>query len=327
VLVAIAVTGSIATDHLMHFPGRFAEQLLPEHLHRVSLSFLVDELVVRRGGVAANIAFGLAQLGLRPVLVGAVGADFADYRGWLERHGVDCDSVHVSEVAHTARFVCTTDEEMCQIASFYAGAMAEARNIELGPVAERVGTPDIVLIGANDPAAMIRHTQECRQRGYPFAADPSQQLARMSGDQVRQLIDGAAYLLTNDYELGLLEQKTGWTGADLLAKVQVRVTTHGADGVRIARQGEPVLHVPAAPEVSKADPTGVGDAFRSGFLAGRSWELGLERSAQVGSLLATYVLETVGTQEYVVKPGEFVDRLGEAYGPAAADEVRAYMAG
>src|SRR5256886_12676240 len=163
----IAVSGSIATDHLKHFPGRFAEQLLPDQLHKVSLSFLVDDLVVRRGGIAANIAFGMGQLGLRPALVGAVGQDFADYRSWLERHGVDCDSVHVSEVAHTARFVCTTDDDMCQIASFYAGAMSEARNVELAPVAARLGALDLVVIGANDPAAMIRHTEECRRRGYP----------------------------------------------------------------------------------------------------------------------------------------------------------------
>src|SRR6185436_14130909 len=192
----IAVTGSIATDHLMHFPGRFASQLLPDQLDKVSLSFLVDDLVVRRGGIAANIAFGMAQLGLRPVLLGAVGADFADYRSWLERHGVDCDSVHVSEVAHTARFVCTTDEDMCQIASFYAGAMSEARNIELAPVADRVGGLDLVLVSANDPAAMMRHSEECRSRGFAFAADPSQQLARMDGDDVRSLIDGAEFLLS-----------------------------------------------------------------------------------------------------------------------------------
>jgi adenosine kinase len=323
--MAIVVTGSIATDHLMHFPGRFAEQLVPEQLHRLSLSFLVDDLVVRRGGVAANIAFGMAQLGLRPVLVGAVGSDFADYRGWLERHGVDCDSVHVSEVAHTARFVCTTDEDMCQIASFYTGAMAEARNVELSPVAGRVGPLDLVVIGANDPAAMIRHTEECRLRGYPFAADTSQQLARMPGSEVRQLIDGATYLLTNDYELGLMEQKTGWRGDELLARVETRVTTYGAGGVRIVRHGEPELHVPAAPETGKVDPTGVGDAFRAGFLAGRSWGLSLERSAQIGNLLATYVLETDGPQEYVLKPAEFTDRLAGAYGDEAAEEVRALL--
>lgn len=173
----IAVTGSIATDHLMHFPGRFAEQFVADQLHKVSLSFLVDDLVVRRGGIAPNIAYGMGQLGLRPVLLGAVGADFADYRSWLERHGVDCESVHTSDLAHTARFVCTTDDDLNQIASFYAGAMSEARNIELAPVAARLGGLDLVLISSNDPEAMLRHTAECRQRGYPFAADPSQQLA------------------------------------------------------------------------------------------------------------------------------------------------------
>src|SRR3954463_15416041 len=161
----IAVTGSIATDHLMHFPGRFSEQLLADELHKVSLSFLVDELVVRRGGVAANIAFGMGQLGGSPVLLGAVGADFDEYRAWLERHGVVCDFVHVSEVHHTARFVCTTDEEMCQIASFYAGAMSEARNIELKPAVDRTGA-ELVVISADDPAAMVRHSVEARERGY-----------------------------------------------------------------------------------------------------------------------------------------------------------------
>src|SRR5258706_5262980 len=173
----IAVSGSIATDHLMHVPGRFADQLLADQLHKVSLSFLVDDLVVRRGGIGANIAFGMALLGLRPALVGAVGSDFdLDYRSWLDRHRVDTTSVHVSETAHTARFVCTTGTDMCQIASFYAGAMSEARNIELGPIADRLGGLDLVIISPNDPAAMERHTQEARERGFAFVADPSQQL-------------------------------------------------------------------------------------------------------------------------------------------------------
>jgi adenosine kinase len=318
----IAVTGSIATDHLMHFPGKFGSQLLPDQLDKVSLSFLVDELVVRRGGVAANIAFGMGQLGLRPVLVGAVGEDFADYRSWLERHNVDCGSVHISELAHTARFVCTTDDDMCQIASFYAGAMSEARNIELLPVVERLGGLDLVLVGANDPEAMIRHTAECRERGLPFAADPSQQLARMSGEQTRQLIDGAEYLLTNHYEKNLLESKTGYSEGDILDRVKVRVTTLGSEGVEIAGRGLETLHIPCARELAKHDPTGVGDGFRAGFFAGRSWGLSLERSAQVGCLVATYVIETVGTQEYVIRSDEFAKRLAEAYGDNAASEVQ-----
>ncbi|MEH1011626.1 carbohydrate kinase family protein [Micromonospora sp. CPCC 206060] len=321
----IAVTGSIATDHLMSFPGRFADQFIADQLHKVSLSFLVDDLVLRRGGIAANIAFGMGQLGLRPILLGAVGTDFADYRSWLERHGVDCDSVHVSEVAHTARFVCTTDQDMCQIASFYAGAMSEARNIELAPVAARVGGLDLVLISPNDPAAMIRHSEECRERGYAFAADPSQQLARMDGADVFGLIDGARYLMTNDYEKSLLQSKTGLTDDQLLDRVQVRVTTLGKDGVEIVGRDVERIHVPIAREIEAVDPTGVGDGFRAGFFTALSWGLGLERAAQVGCLLATLVLESFGGQEYDVRRDLFVKRLAESYGEAAADEVRPHL--
>jgi adenosine kinase len=320
----IAVTGSIATDHLMHFPGRFAEQLLPDQLHKVSLSFLVDDLAVRRGGIAANIAFGMGLLGLHPALIGAVGADFADYRSWLERHGVDCASVYVSEVAHTARFVCTTDDDLCQIASFYAGAMAEARNIELQPAVERLGGIDLVLVSPNDPAAMTRHTHECRQRGYAFVADPSQQMARMSGAEVTDLIDGAAYLLTNDYEKELLEAKTGLSDAEVLERVGIRITTLGKDGVSITGRGREPLHVPVVRDVPAYDPTGVGDGFRAGFFAGLSWGLTLERSAQVGTVVAGLVLETVGTQEYTIVPGEFLKRVGE-YSDEAAEDVRPFL--
>ena len=324
----IAVTGSIATDHLMHFPGRFSEQLLADQLHNVSLSFLVDDLVVRRGGIGANIAFGMAVLGLKPALVGAVGADFdLDFRSWLDRHGVDTQSVHVSDTAHTARFVCTTDQDMCQIASFYAGAMSEARNIELHPVAERLGGLDLVIISPNDPLGMIRHTEESRERGYAFVADPSQQLARMSGEDIRNLIDGAAYLITNEYEKELLESKTGLSDAEVLDRVGIRLTTLGKDGVRITGRELDPIHVQVAQEVRAYDPTGVGDGFRSGFFAARSWGLPLERSAEVGSMLATLVLETVGTQEYEVRHDIFIKRLAESYGDECAADVRPFLPG
>ncbi|WP_432977547.1 carbohydrate kinase family protein [Dactylosporangium sp. CA-233914] len=322
----IAVTGSIATDHLMHFPGRFAEQLLADQLHKVSLSFLVDDLTVRRGGIAANIAFGMGLLGLRPLLVGAVGADFADYRSWLARHGVDCDSIYVSEIAHTARFVCTTDEDMNQIASFYAGAMSEARNIELGPVQRRAGGLDLVIIGANDPVGMIRHTEECRELGIPFAADISQQLAIMPGPEIAKLVDGAAYLLTNEYEKELLESKTGLTTEVLLDKVGIIITTLGKDGALIrSRSLDAEIRVPAIRGVQTVDPTGVGDGFRSGFFAALSWGLSLERAAQTGSMVAALVLETVGPQEYSIQRDEFTKRLADTYGDTAADEIRAHL--
>jgi adenosine kinase len=320
--VRIAVTGSIATDHLMTFPGRFADQLIPDQLHQVSLSFLVDELEIRRGGIAANICFGMGCLGQHPILVGAVGDDFADYRAWLERHGVDNSGVHVSELHHTARFLCTTDEDHNQIASFYAGAMSEARNIELAPL----GDLDLVVISPNDPEAMLRHTDECRARGIPFAADPSQQLARMEGEEVRRLIDGAAYLFTNEYEKALAEQKTGWSDGEILDRVGVRVTTLGPKGVVIDRVGEQGLHVPAAPEEGKVDPTGVGDAFRAGFLSATSWGLPLERAAQVGNLLAVHVLESAGGQEYTLAKERFLPRFTDAYGAAAASDIVPHLA-
>ena len=322
----IAVTGSIATDHLMTFPGRFAEQFMAEQMHTVSLSFLVDTLDVRRGGVAPNICFGMGLLGLHPILVGAAGADFAEYRSWLDRHNVDTSAVRISETRHTARFVCTTDTDHNQIASFYTGAMSEARNIELRPIAERLGSLDLVLIGADDPEAMVRHTEECRERGYAFAADPSQQLARLDGHDIRGLVDGATYLFTNEYEKALIETKTGWSEEEILDRVGVRVTTLGAKGARIDRKGEPPLLVSCPAENVKAVPTGVGDAFRAGFLAGLTWDLGLERCAQIGSMLATLVIETVGTQEYELRRGHFLDRFAVAYGEEAAAEVRTHLA-
>ncbi len=322
----IAVTGSIATDHLMQFPGRFADQLIPDQLHQVSLSFLVDRLEVRRGGIAANICFGLAALGQRPLLVGAVGADFDDYRSWLEAHGVDTSPVYVSLSQHTARFLCTTDADHNQIASFYAGAMSEARLIELTSVAERFGPLDLVVISPDDPEAMLRHTEECRQGGYPFVADPSQQVARMEGPEIRQLISGAALLFTNEYEKALVENKTGWSDAEVLAQVGVRITTLGANGAIIERADQPPITVAAVPEIERADPTGVGDGFRAGFLAGLAWGVSLERCAQIGSLLATYVLETVGTQEYEVKPADFHDRFSRTFGEVAASEIDPILA-
>ncbi|WP_024877684.1 carbohydrate kinase family protein [Saccharomonospora piscinae] len=321
----IAVTGSIATDHLMVFPGKFADQFVADRMDKVSLSFLVDQLDIRRGGVAANISFGLGSLGMTPILVGAVGKDFADYRSWLERHGVDTASVHVSQERHTSRFLCTTDESQAQIASFYAGAMEEARDIELKVVADRIGGLDLVIVAPNDPAAMVRHTEECRQRGIPFAADPSQQLARMAGPEIRTLVDGAAYLFTNEYETSLLLKETGWSEAEVLDRVGYWVKTYGPDGVRIESKDAEALAVPALTVADEIDPTGVGDAFRAGFLWGLHAKLGLERSAQVGCTLAAIVLETVGTQEYTLDRAEFSKRVATTYGNDAAAEIESKL--
>lgn len=323
--MTIAVTGSIATDHLMRFPGKFSEQLLADHLQKVSLSFLVDDLVVHRGGVAGNMAFAIGTLGGDVALVGAAGQDFGDYRAWLEAANVDCGSVLISESAYTARFVCTTDEDMAQIASFYPGAMSEARNISLAELVSRVGTPELVIVGANDPDAMFLHTEECRKLGLAFAADPSQQLARLSGEEIRKLINGASYLFTNDYEWDLLLQKSGWSEAQVMGQIGLRVTTLGAKGVDLVSSDGTFVHVDVVPEKHQADPTGIGDAFRAGFLTGRSIGLSLERSAQLASLVAVLVLEATGPQEWGWDRDEAVQRLSDAYGADAGAEIGAAL--
>jgi adenosine kinase len=317
--VHLAITGSIATDHLMTFPGKFADSLVPEQLDKISLSFLVDDLDVRRGGCGANIAFALAKLGHRALLVGAVGRDFeTEYRGWLDAAGVDTSGVLVSETRHTARFVCTTDTEMAQFATFYAGAMSEARDIDLFSLGSDF---DLVLVGPDDPEGMLRHTQACRDHGVDFAADVSQQLAWADGEVIRNLIDGATYLFSNDYEAALIEQKTGWSSADVQAHVGTRVVTRGKDGVTIyPAEGEPI-HVGANEGVVAVDPTGVGDSFRAGFLAGIAAGLDFERSAQIGCTIAASVVETKGTQEYVLDREGFLKRIGSAYGESARVEV------
>jgi adenosine kinase len=317
--VRIAVTGSIATDHLTTFPGRFTDQLIADRLDKVSLSFLVDELEIRRGGVAANISYGLGRLGLAPVLLGAVGPDFAAYRVWLKENGVDTDFVHVSEKRQTARFMCTTDLDQNQIASFYSGAMAEAHRIDLAPVAAHLGCLDLVLVSPNDPRAMLRHTTQCRDLGIDFAADPSQQLARLQREEARALVDGARWLFTNEYEAAVLCELTGWGHTEVLDRVGAWVITRGAEGARLQRAGGPVIDVPAVKVTEIADPTGAGDAFRAGFLAAVSWRLPEETAARLGCALAALALEAVGPQDYTVTADTLLERLRTAYGDTTAD--------
>ncbi len=322
----IGVAGSVGLDHLMTFPGKFTDSLVAGSLEKVSLSFLVDGLEVRRGGCAANIAFGMANLGLNPILIAAVGKDWADYDAWLSRHGVDTSHALISQEQYTALFTVTTDTELNQIASFFPGAMSEARNIELQPIMDKTGRFDLIVISPDDPEAMLRHTEVALANGIAVAADPSQQMARMSGEQIQKLIEGATYLFMNEYELALAIQKTGWSDQEILQKVKYRVITQGSAGARVESIGGEFIKVTCAKEKAKVDPTGVGDSFRSGFVAGLSWGLSHERCAQLGSMVATYVIETMGTQEYRFTKSEFVARFADAYGQAAADEIAAHLA-
>jgi adenosine kinase len=314
----IIVTGSIAYDYLMRFPGRFSEHLLQDQLHQISVSFLVDDMTKQWGGVAANITYTMGLLGLRPKLFGTVGRDFGDYRNWLERAGVDTSTVRQIDEVFTASFFVNTDLDHNQIASFYSGAMALAKNYTLADV--HSGTPDMVVISPNDPQAMMNLAKECRDRGIRFIYDPSQQVARLNGEQLWHDLQGAYAMVVNAYEAEVICKKAEKTIDDLRQAVDVLVVTQGKRGSHIYQNGA-LTEVPVFPTDQIIDPTGVGDAFRAGLLrgiaAGMSWTL----SAELGALCATYVLEHVGTQNHRFTLPEFIARFRSEFNDGGALDV------
>jgi len=306
----LIVTGSIAFDYLMSFPGKFTEHILPEHLQRVSLSFLVDSMDKRRGGCAPNIAYTLALLGERPYLMGAAGQDFKDYGEWLEAAGIDTSLVHHVPGKFTASFFCSTDTENNQIASFYTGAMEHAGELSFRTVDE----PGLVIISPNDPGAMIQYAEECRTLRVPFIFDPGQQCARMSGDELGDGISGARLVVCNDYEFELIRQKTGLDEAGVLGRAQTLIVTRGEQGCSIYEGDRGRVDVKAVTPHRIVDPTGVGDAFRGGLIKGMAAGAPLETCAQIGSVAATYALEHLGGQSHAYTMEEFEQRYTEHFG-------------
>jgi adenosine kinase len=307
--MSIVVTGSIAFDYLMSFPGRFTEHFLPEHMSRVSLSFLVDTMDKRRGGCAPNIAYTLALLGERPRLMATAGQDFQDYREWLEAAGVDTSLVRDVPGKFTASFFCSTDVASNQIASFYTGAMANAGELSF----RTVDDCKLAIIAPNDPGAMLQYADECRALGVPFIWDPGQQCARMSGDELRDGLTGSAIVICNDYEFELLRQKTGLEVEGMLQRTGALVITRGERGCSILQDGTRT-DVPAVPPHRIVDPTGVGDAFRGGFMKGMARGADYETCARLGSVAATYVLEHLGGQSHAYTWPEFRDRYERHFG-------------
>lgn len=306
----IVVTGSIAWDYLMSFPGSFNEHLLPEHLHHVSLSFLVDSMDKRRGGCGPNIAYTLALLGERPRLMATAGQDFGEYRRWLETAGVDTSAVVEIEGKFTASFFCSTDRNGNQIASFYTGAMAHAGELSF----RTIGRCDLAIVSPNDPAAMVQYAGECRSLGIPFIFDPSQQVARMTAEDLREGLSGAEILISNEYEFEIIREKTGLDEAAVLERVKALVVTRGEKGASIVLPG--CRHeIPAVAPRQIADPTGVGDAFRGGFMKGMAMGAPLEVSGRIGSVAAAYALEHVGGTSHSYTRAEFAARYGENFGP------------
>lgn len=306
----IIITGSVAIDYLMRFPGYFKEHILPEKLDNISLSFLVESMVVRRGGIAPNIAYTLALLGGKPRLMATVGEDFGEYRAFLESHGIDCQHARVIPGVNTASFFANTDRGNAQIASFYPGAMGYAAELSFNDL--EGPAPDLVVISPNDPAAMSQYANECTALNIPYLYDPSQQIVRLDAADLRRCVAGAQSLFVNDYEFGLIQKATGMTPADILSHTRFFVVTRGEEGADIYTR-EQEIHVPVFPAERIADPTGVGDAFRGGFLAGysRGWDLKL--CGEMGVLAATYCLENEGTQAHHYTPAEFAARFRQQF--------------
>ena len=307
----LIVTGSIAFDYLMSFPGKFTEHFLPEHMHRVSLSFLVDTMDKRRGGCGPNIAYTIALLGERPYLMATAGQDFADYREWMTAANIDTSLVRVIDGKFCASFFCSTDQHNNQIASFYTGAMANAGELSMRTV------PDIkdalVIISPNDPGAMVQYAEECSTIGVKYIWDPGQQCARMDAAQLANGVNGAFMVIVNDYEMELLRQKTWLTEEEIIARVQLLVVTRGELGCRVyTRDG--VEDVPAVPPDRLEDPTGVGDAFRGGFMKGLAMGAPYSVCAKLGSVAAAYALEHLGGTAHAYTWEEFAARYERHFG-------------
>ncbi len=301
----ILLTGSVAYDYLMTFPGSFSEQILPERLASISLSFLVDSMSKVRGGIAPNIAYTMALLGEKPRIMATVGEDFADYRAWLESKGIDTALMQVIPGEFTASFFATTDRGAAQIASFYPGAMGHSAGQTLKGLSRR---PDLVVVSPSAPDAMMKFPAECRELGIKYLYDPSQQVLRLEGNELARDMEGAHFLFCNDYEFGLISKKTGRDLEEILKHVKVLVITRGKDGANVYTNGQDVF-IPTVPEREVVDPTGVGDAFRGGFLAGysRGWDWRL--CGEIGSLAAVYCLECRGPQSHDYTRQEFVTRF------------------
>ena len=301
----ILLTGSVAYDYLMTFPGLFKEHILPERLSSISLSFLVESMSKQRGGIAPNIAYTMALLGEKPRVMATVGEDFGDYRTWLDSKGVDTSLMKVIPGLFTASFFATTDQSSAQIASFYPGAMAHSATQSLKELDKK---PDLVIVSPSAPDAMMKFPAECREMGIKYLYDPSQQVLRLEGNELARDMEGAYFLFCNDYEFSLISNKTGWSLDQILEHVKVLVITRGKDGADLYMGGDSV-HIPTVPEDEIVDPTGVGDAFRGGFLAGYSRGFDWKLCGEIGSLSAVYCLEQRGTMNHSYTKKEFVQRF------------------
>ena len=316
--MSLVITGSVAYDYLMTFPGYFRENILPDQLDKISLSFLVDSMTRQRGGVAPNIAYTSALLGEKPLVFATVGEDFEDYRAWLESYGINTRYTKVIAGKYCASFFVNTDLENNQIASFYTGAMADASFLSLNDL--KKGEADYVVISPNDPLAMKKYVEECISLGIPYLFDPSQQVARNPHEDLRKGAQNAHAIFCNEYEFELLQKHTSLCADDMEGCVKLLVVTKGEKGASIKSEGKEYF-IPIVPAETIADPTGVGDAFRGGFLRGYRLGLDLQTCGQMGALAATYCLEQKGTQNHFYTPVDFIERYRKYFDDRGALDI------
>jgi adenosine kinase len=310
--VSVVCTGSIAFDYILSFKGRFKDHILPDKTHMINLSFLVDSLKKRRGGVAGNYAYNLALLGYPSAVLATAGADAAEYRVWLEGLGVDCRGLRLMNDEISATGFTTTDLDDNQITGYYGGAMNLAGALGLD---DTVAAPEAVIVGPNAPDAMLRLVHECRQRGVRWVFDPAHQLPHLSGEDLIDGARGAWVLIGNDYELEMIQHRTGLTMDELMGLSELIVTTLGREGSRIDKAKRSHV-IAAAPARVESDPTGAGDAYRAGLVAGLLRGLDIDTAGAVASLAATYAVEQVGTIEHAYSREEFSIRFHEAFATA-----------
>ncbi len=309
--MSVVLTGSIAYDYIMSFPGYFKDHILPEKIHEISVSFLVDSMKRQRGGIATNIAYNLALLGERPKVMATVGQDFAEYRRWLELHFIDTSAIIEIPDEFTASFFVSTDKDQNQIASFYTGAMAHAHLVSFKDHVN--GDIELAVISPNDPRAMVQYVDQCKELGIPYIYDASQQIIRLDGEALREGCRGSKMIILNDYELEMLKNKTGWTQAEIAAQTETLIVTFGEDGSRILHAGR-TIEIPAVKPRRLCEPTGVGDAYRAGIVKGMLHDLSWEFTGRVAALAATYALEEYGTQNHHYDLDEFISRFQQEFG-------------
>lgn len=320
--MTVAVTGSMAFDYIMSFPGKFAEHILPDQIEILSVSFLVDSMRRERGGCAGNIAYTLALLEQPVLLMATVGQDAPEYIAALRQRGVDTRGVLQLPNDFTASFFVSTDRVNNQIASFYTGAMAKAGQISFTD--QDYASIKLAIISPNDPQAMVKYARECQELGIPYIYDPSQQIPRLTPQELVNGIKGAKILIVNDYEYEMIKKQTGWSDAGLQTAVETIIVTRGEKGavIRTVEIGPDKMglvreiEIPVAPPRRIADPTGVGDAFRAGLITGLMRGYPWEVSGRLGALAATYVLEQHGTQRHSYTRQQFARRYRQVFGDA-----------